>query len=63
MRALTRELKVGTCCGKCLPEAKAALLASLAHRSAMQPVEVRLTQRIESATNTLFGGAPKEFAL
>jgi len=30
MRDLRRELQVGTCCGKCVPEAKAALSASLA---------------------------------
>ena len=29
LRDLTRELGVGTCCGKCLPEAKATLTASL----------------------------------
>jgi bacterioferritin-associated ferredoxin len=29
LRDLTRDLGVGTCCGKCLPEAKAALSASL----------------------------------
>src|SRR6202030_2486871 len=29
LRDLTREFGVGTCCGKCLPEAKAALSASL----------------------------------
>jgi len=29
LRDLTRELGVGTCCGKCLPEAKTALCASL----------------------------------
>jgi bacterioferritin-associated ferredoxin len=29
LRDLTRELGVGTCCGKCLPEAKAALCSSL----------------------------------
>lgn len=29
LRDLTRELKVGTCCGKCLPEAKVALSAAL----------------------------------
>jgi bacterioferritin-associated ferredoxin len=29
LRDLTRELGVGTCCGKCLPEAKSALSASL----------------------------------
>jgi bacterioferritin-associated ferredoxin len=30
MRQLTRELQVGTCCGKCVPEAKAALAAGIA---------------------------------
>ena len=35
LRDLTRDLGVGTCCGKCLPEAKAALSASLeAHEAA-----------------------------
>jgi bacterioferritin-associated ferredoxin len=29
MRDLTRELGVGTCCGKCIPEARFALSASL----------------------------------
>jgi bacterioferritin-associated ferredoxin len=29
LRDLTRELGVGTCCGKCLPEAKSTLAASL----------------------------------
>jgi bacterioferritin-associated ferredoxin len=29
LRDLTRDLGVGTCCGKCVPEAKAALLISL----------------------------------
>ena len=29
LRDLTRELGLGTCCGKCLPEAKATLSASL----------------------------------
>lgn len=29
LRDLTRELGVGTCCGKCLPEAKATLSACL----------------------------------
>jgi len=29
LRDLTRELGVGTCCGKCLPEAKATLSAAL----------------------------------
>jgi bacterioferritin-associated ferredoxin len=34
LRDLTRDLGVGTCCGKCLPEAKAALSASLEAREA-----------------------------
>jgi len=29
LRDLTRELGVGTCCGKCVPEARATLSASL----------------------------------
>ena len=29
VRDLTRELGVGTCCGKCIPEARATLCASL----------------------------------
>jgi bacterioferritin-associated ferredoxin len=29
LRDLTRDLGLGTCCGKCVPEAKAALSASL----------------------------------
>jgi bacterioferritin-associated ferredoxin len=33
LRDLTRELGVGTCCGKCLPEAKVTLTACLASRS------------------------------
>jgi NAD(P)H-nitrite reductase large subunit len=61
MREITRELKVGTCCGKCVPEAKAALMASLAHRSIVRDGEISLTHRIESAASTLFGPA-KEFA-
>ena len=32
LRDLTRELGVGTCCGKCVPEAKATLSASLDSR-------------------------------
>ena len=32
MRDLTRELGVGTCCGKCVPEARATLSASLESR-------------------------------
>jgi bacterioferritin-associated ferredoxin len=33
LRDLTRELGVGTCCGKCLPEARATLSATLDPRS------------------------------
>jgi bacterioferritin-associated ferredoxin len=29
LRDITRELGVGTCCGKCVPEARAAVSASL----------------------------------
>jgi len=37
LRDLTRELGVGTCCGKCLPEAKAALASSLDARDSARP--------------------------
>jgi bacterioferritin-associated ferredoxin len=33
LRDLTRELGVGTCCGKCVPEARATLSDSLDARS------------------------------
>jgi bacterioferritin-associated ferredoxin len=49
LRDLTRELGVGTCCGKCLPEAKAALSASL--------------DACESAGLNLFSPATAGFAL
>ena len=49
VRDLTRELGVGTCCGKCLPEAKAALSASL--------------HACESARPNLFSPAAPEFAV
>ena len=49
LRDLSRELGVGTCCGKCLPEAKAALCASLDAR--------------ESARPGLFAPAATEFAV
>jgi bacterioferritin-associated ferredoxin len=38
MRDLTRELRVGTCCGKCIPEAKAALDACLGQHRDMPAV-------------------------
>jgi bacterioferritin-associated ferredoxin len=31
MRDITRDLRIGTCCGKCVPEAKLALNACLSH--------------------------------
>jgi bacterioferritin-associated ferredoxin len=34
LRDLTRELGLGTCCGKCLPEARATLSASLESQQA-----------------------------
>ena len=37
LRDLTRELGVGTCCGKCVPEARATLTASLDARG--EPTE------------------------
>ena len=51
LRDLTRELGVGTCCGKCLPEAKSTLAASL--------------KACESARPNLFAPAPAaaEFAV
>jgi len=49
LRDLSRELGVGTCCGKCLPEAKAALCASL--------------DACESARPGLFAPAATEFAV
>jgi bacterioferritin-associated ferredoxin len=33
LRDLSRELGVGTCCGKCVPEARATLSATLDSRS------------------------------
>jgi len=49
LRDLARELGVGTCCGKCLPEAKAALCASL--------------DACESTRPGLFSPAAPEFAV
>jgi len=50
LRDLTRELGVGTCCGKCLPEAKAVLLATLDARK-------------DAAALTYFPAAGTEFAV
>ena len=49
LRDLTRELGVGTCCGKCLPEAKSALAASL--------------KACDSTRPSLFSPATTEFAV
>jgi len=49
LRDLTRDLGVGTCCGKCLPEAKSALARSLGQHNA--------------ASSSYFPGAETEFAL
>ncbi len=49
LRDLTRDLGVGTCCGKCLPEAKSALARCLGQHNA--------------ASSSYFPGADTEFAL
>ena len=49
LRDLTRDLGVGTCCGKCLPEAKSALARCLGQHNAASP--------------GYFPGADTEFAL
>jgi bacterioferritin-associated ferredoxin len=49
LRDLTRELGIGTCCGKCLPEAKSALADSI--------------KSCESARPGLFSPAATEFAV
>jgi bacterioferritin-associated ferredoxin len=49
MRDIRRDLGVGTCCGKCVPEAKATIAASL-------------SQRKEAAASPCFRGASPEFA-
>jgi len=53
VRDLTRELGVGTCCGKCVPEAKATLSASLAAKSESAG---------HAATHVYFPFADTEFA-
>jgi bacterioferritin-associated ferredoxin len=49
LRDLTRDLGVGTCCGKCLPEAKSSLAASL--------------KSCDSARPNLFSPPATEFAV
>jgi bacterioferritin-associated ferredoxin len=49
MRDLRRELGVGTCCGKCVPEAKAILSCSLG--------------QAEPATSGCYSPANAEFAV
>jgi bacterioferritin-associated ferredoxin len=39
LRDLTRDLGVGTCCGKCVPDARAALSASLDGRGQAAALE------------------------
>jgi bacterioferritin-associated ferredoxin len=55
LRDLTRQLGVGTCCGKCLPEAKATLSASLASQ--------RESTTAHAATHVYFPGPGTEFAV
>ena len=56
MRDITRELRVGTCCGKCVPEAKAALDTCLAqHNDA--------ARRNQADSPAYFPGAAAEFAV
>jgi bacterioferritin-associated ferredoxin len=50
MRDITRDLKVGTCCGKCVPEARAAL-----DRCVAQPTD--------AASPSWFPRAAEEFAV
>jgi bacterioferritin-associated ferredoxin len=52
LRDLTRELGVGTCCGKCVPHAKATLCASLAHAD----------DAAQAAANAYFPANRTEFA-
>jgi bacterioferritin-associated ferredoxin len=47
MRDLTRDLGVGTCCGKCVPDAKQTLCSALQSRDASTP---------------FFGSSASEFA-
>lgn len=49
LRDLTRDLGVGTCCGKCLPEAKSALASCL--------------KACDSSRPGLFSPAAPEFAV
>jgi bacterioferritin-associated ferredoxin len=54
LRDLTRELGLGTCCGKCLPEAKVALSACLDSRN---------ESGVLAATHACFPGTGPEFAV
>ena len=63
LRDITRELKVGTCCGKCLPEAKATLAACLSQCGAMRAAAARVPPHAESMTAGLFAGTTPEFAV
>jgi bacterioferritin-associated ferredoxin len=55
MRELTRELRVGTCCGKCLPEAKVALASCLEQQEAR-------AQRSGGVQAGVFATSAAEFA-
>ena len=56
MRELTRELRVGTCCGKCLPEAKLALASCLDQQ------EARAQRSGGGVQAGLFAASATEFA-
>jgi bacterioferritin-associated ferredoxin len=62
MRDLTRELRVGTCCGKCLPEAQATLTACLTQCSAMRAADPRAARRDAGAAKRTDSGLPSFFA-
>ncbi len=53
MRDLTRDLGVGTCCGKCVPHAKAALCATL---------DAHAESTVQAGANHYFPSNRTEFA-
>jgi len=53
LRDLTRDLGLGTCCGKCVPHAKATLCASL---------DAQATGAAHAAANAYFPTNRTEFA-
>jgi len=56
MRDLARELRVGTCCGKCLPEAQAALAACVTQ------CNLHAQRAGNGATPGFFASSTAEFA-